>query len=98
MLAADNRSFAETSPRVAAQPTSERLDRWATHFIATPHATDPLGIPIISTKLAIPAPSPDQIARPRLLERLDQRGHRALTLVVAPAGYGKTALLGGWAQ
>jgi LuxR family maltose regulon positive regulatory protein len=98
MLAADNRSIAETLFRVAAQPPNDYHDYWATHFITTTHAADPLGIPIISTKLAIPAPGADQIARPRLLEQLDQRGHRAVTLVVAPAGYGKTALLGAWAQ
>ena len=36
--------------------------------------------------------------RPRLTERLDEALGRGVVLVCAPAGYGKTALLAGWAQ
>ena len=36
------------------------------------------------------------VARPRLIDRLDEGLHRKLTLVCAPAGFGKTTLLGGW--
>lgn len=45
--------------------------------------------------LVIPQVIPGQIARPHLVERL-QTGKR-LTLVVAPAGFGKTTLLAQWA-
>lgn len=38
------------------------------------------------------------ITRPRLLAALDQALARRLTLVIAPAGYGKTTLLAEWAQ
>src|SRR5215212_651392 len=34
--------------------------------------------------------------RPRLIERLNEGLHRKLTLVSAPAGFGKTTLLGEW--
>lgn len=54
--------------------------------------------PLLATKFYIPPPAPDQLARPRLLRRLDetlQPGGR-LALVCAPAGYGKTTLLSGW--
>ncbi|MEX2598158.1 MAG: helix-turn-helix transcriptional regulator, partial [Dehalococcoidia bacterium] len=37
------------------------------------------------------------MARPRLIERLDQGMERKLTLVSAPAGFGKTTLLAEWA-
>jgi LuxR family maltose regulon positive regulatory protein len=53
----------------------------------------------LATRLYIPSPRPDIVARPRLLERLDDAprlGHR-LTLVSAPAGFGKTTLLSAWA-
>lgn len=40
-----------------------------------------------------PRPDPDWIARPRLVERLSRRFERQVMLVVAPAGYGKTAAL-----
>src|SRR4029450_10882923 len=38
------------------------------------------------------------LARPRLLERLTQGTALKLTLVCAPAGFGKTSLLGEWAR
>ena len=53
-------------------------------------------VPILATKLYVPTPQPKIVARPRLIERLDEGLHRKLTLVSAPAGFGKTTLLGGW--
>jgi len=53
-------------------------------------------VPILATKLYVPTPQPKMVARPRLIERLDEGLHRKLTLVSAPAGFGKTTLLGGW--
>ena len=54
--------------------------------------------PLLTTKLYIPPPRPDLIPRPRLIERLDQGLHlgRKLTLITAPAGFGKTTLLSEW--
>jgi LuxR family maltose regulon positive regulatory protein len=51
---------------------------------------------LLQTKLFIPPVRPGYIPRPRLLERLAQGLHRRLTLISAPAGFGKTALLGAW--
>src|SRR5919108_4517020 len=53
---------------------------------------------LLATKLHIPHPRPDFLTRPRLLERLTQATARELTLVCAPAGFGKTTLLAGWAR
>jgi LuxR family transcriptional regulator, maltose regulon positive regulatory protein len=53
-------------------------------------------VPILATKLYVPTPQPKIVARPRLIERLDEGLHRKLTLISAPAGFGKTTLLGGW--
>ncbi|MBN1400787.1 MAG: LuxR family transcriptional regulator, partial [Anaerolineae bacterium] len=52
------------------------------------------------TKLHIPSPRPDWVPRPRLIERLNQglALGRPLTLVCAPAGYGKTTLVAQWLQ
>jgi LuxR family maltose regulon positive regulatory protein len=53
---------------------------------------------LLATKFYIPPALPNLVSRQRLFERLDeglQRGNR-LTLISAPAGYGKTTLLGGW--
>ncbi len=41
---------------------------------------------------------PGMVPRPRLAERLDEGLGRGLVLVCAPAGYGKTVLLAGWAR
>jgi len=51
---------------------------------------------ILQTKLQRPPVTPDLIARPRLFEQLDTERVRPLTLVSAPAGYGKTTLISGW--
>jgi LuxR family maltose regulon positive regulatory protein len=53
---------------------------------------------LLTTKRAIPAPRPQTLPRPRLADLLDQAVDRKLTLVAAPAGYGKTSLLSAWAQ
>ena len=51
---------------------------------------------LLRTKLYIPPPRQQQVPRPRLIERLDAGLHRKLTLVSAPAGFGKTALVSEW--
>jgi len=52
--------------------------------------------PLLTTKLYIPPPRPNLVSRPRLIERLNAGLHRKLTLVSAPAGFGKTTLLSEW--
>jgi LuxR family transcriptional regulator, maltose regulon positive regulatory protein len=51
---------------------------------------------ILTTKLNVPPPRPDWVSRPRLIERLDEGLKRRLTLVCAPAGFGKTTLITSW--
>jgi LuxR family transcriptional regulator, maltose regulon positive regulatory protein len=55
------------------------------------------GPPLLPTKLVVPAPRARAVHRGRLLERLAGAGRVPLTLVVAPAGFGKTTLLAQWA-
>ncbi|MBV7337478.1 LuxR C-terminal-related transcriptional regulator [Chloroflexi bacterium TSY] len=52
--------------------------------------------PILQTKLYAPPPRPDLIQRPRLIEKLNNGIHRKLTLISAPAGFGKTTLVSDW--
>jgi LuxR family transcriptional regulator, maltose regulon positive regulatory protein len=53
---------------------------------------------LLATKLHVPRPRPGFLARPRLLRRLAEGTAHELTLVCAPAGFGKTSLLGDWAR
>ncbi|WP_432841305.1 LuxR C-terminal-related transcriptional regulator [Dactylosporangium sp. CA-092794] len=52
--------------------------------------------PLVATKLLIPAIRQSVVARPRLRERLVRGAAARLTLVSAPAGFGKTTLLSAW--
>ena len=57
-----------------------------------------MSAPILATKLYVPPPPPRAISRPRLIERLNtglSAGHK-LTLISAPAGFGKTTLVSEW--
>jgi LuxR family maltose regulon positive regulatory protein len=51
---------------------------------------------ILTTKLYIPTLRTDLIPRPSLYERLDEGSNRKLTLVSAPAGFGKSTLISSW--
>ncbi|HEU5098500.1 MAG TPA: adenylate/guanylate cyclase domain-containing protein, partial [Roseiflexaceae bacterium] len=58
-----------------------------------------VGVPasqLLATKLYMPRARPNLVARPRLFARLDAELHGVLTLVCAPAGFGKTTLLADW--
>jgi len=52
--------------------------------------------PILVTKLFIPAARPELVPRLRLIERLCAGLHRKLTLISAPAGFGKTTVVTEW--
>ncbi len=57
-----------------------------------------MAVPLLKTKLYVPRIRSELVQRPRLIERLDRgirSGHK-LTLVSAPAGFGKTTLLANW--
>lgn len=50
-------------------------------------------IELLSTKLFIPRPRKNLVSRPRLVDHLNAGLDRKLTLIAAPAGFGKTTLL-----
>jgi LuxR family maltose regulon positive regulatory protein len=72
--------------------------------VAEPPATSPVEVAasqedaLLATKLYVPGPQPGFVARPRLVERLEEGLARGLLLVCAPAGFGKTSLLADWAR
>ena len=52
---------------------------------------------LLLTKFYLPHLRAEHLLRPRLTQRLDEVFARKLTLVCAPAGYGKTTLIAEWA-
>lgn len=51
---------------------------------------------ILVTKFFVPPSRSKLVPRPRLIERLDKSLHHKLTLISAPAGFGKTTLVTEW--
>ncbi|MFC1879120.1 LuxR C-terminal-related transcriptional regulator [Chloroflexota bacterium] len=51
---------------------------------------------ILVTKLFIPPTRPEFVPRPGLIKQLNEGLHRKLTLISAPAGFGKTTLVSEW--
>ncbi|HKV59570.1 MAG TPA: LuxR family transcriptional regulator, partial [Ktedonobacteraceae bacterium] len=51
---------------------------------------------LLSTKLALPRPHQSLVLREQLLARLDEGIEHRLTLLSAPAGFGKTTLMSEW--
>jgi len=51
---------------------------------------------LLTTKLFIPQSRSDRVSRPRLAKQLDNGLQGKLTLVSAPAGFGKTTLVSEW--
>lgn len=53
---------------------------------------------LLATKFTIPPVRSDLVARPRLVHTLEACMEHPLTLLAAPAGFGKTVLLSAWAH
>ena len=81
-MAVDIEGAGAQSPRVPSSPSPSGGMRRA--------------VPILATKLHVPAPRPKGRPPPRLIERLNEGLHHKLTLISAPAGFGKTTLVSEW--
>ena len=57
-----------------------------------------MSAPILRTKLFVPTTRPELVSRPHLIEQLNHGLDRKLTLISAPAGFGKTTLVTDWLQ
>jgi len=60
------------------------------------HEPTAAALPLLATKYYAPRWRPGLVSRPHLLTRLDHSAGGTLTLVAAPAGFGKSTLLGEW--
>ena len=65
---------------------------------ATPlsSATSLPSLHLLTTKITVPPARPNMMLRPRLTQRMNAAMRSPLTLIVAPAGWGKTTLLTAW--
>ncbi len=81
---ASNPAFdiAKPAPPASAGPPST---------VPSAHPTD-----LLMTKLYVPPARSSMVPRPRLTDRLNAAVRSRLTLIVAPAGWGKTTLLSAW--
>ncbi len=93
---------AEGASQEVASPTPgpSPAMRSASHTGTAPHAlhnahNDAHDL-LLATKLHLPRPRAQLVPRSHLVERLQQGVAGALTLVSAPAGFGKTTLLAQW--
>ncbi len=67
--------------------------------LSLPHLAGPLSLvesPFFRSKFRIPSDPHHFVARPRLLDLLDDLAEYPVTAIVAPAGAGKTALAADW--
>lgn len=55
-----------------------------------------MSMPILTTKLYIPLPRSKLVKRSHLIQQLNEGINRKLTLISAPAGFGKTTLVSEW--
>jgi LuxR family maltose regulon positive regulatory protein len=63
---------------------------------ARPPAAPTQPLTLLTTKLYVPPPRTNLVARPRLVQRLQTGLAGKLTLIAAPAGFGKTTLVSEW--
>jgi LuxR family transcriptional regulator, maltose regulon positive regulatory protein len=95
--------FTSEVPLIARyQPVASSQPRHG-HWLLPKHTSSadsrynwPMSTPILTTKLYLPPLRPDVVLRSRLIARLSAGLHRKLTLICAPAGFGKTTLLSAW--
>src|SRR5437588_5341308 len=59
-------------------------------------ATSMPSLHLLTTKISVPPARLNMVMRPRLTQRMNTALRGALTLIVAPAGWGKTTLLSAW--
>ena len=60
------------------------------------HTLPPAIVPLVQTKLIAPELRAEYITRPRLMALMNEGRDRRLTLLSAPAGFGKTTMLAQW--
>ena len=86
----------ETDIPIATDDTRAPAGLTSRHYLLPSNQqSDPL-TPLLTTKLHVPRPRAQLVSRPQLTERLQEGIQGSLTIISAPAGFGKTTLLAQW--
>ena len=93
----DSRPFPVDVPRSAPGRREVRRCRITASDAISQACPDSAPI-LLQTKLHRPRLPRDLVTRERLIERLNREAERPLILVCAPAGFGKTTLIGSWLE
>jgi LuxR family maltose regulon positive regulatory protein len=92
-LTLDRLNQAAATLAAADEPAAPRpVARAAAH----PASTPAVSANVLATKLFVPPARTNLVVRPRLFERVEAGLRGKLTLIAAPAGFGKTTLLSAW--
>ncbi|WP_233258138.1 LuxR C-terminal-related transcriptional regulator, partial [Micromonospora sp. S4605] len=75
-----------------------RMPEEQNRTVVTAAVRGPAGTPLLASRLRPPALPDPVLLRPRLLDALDRGTGGPVTLVSAPAGWGKTTLLASWCR
>src|SRR5205085_11047062 len=92
-LSAENEAQMPAHDSLAARGANGEVDATRRPLLA--QRRTPLD-PLLLTRLHVPRPRTHLVPRSHLTERLQQGVERALTLISAPAGFGKTTVLAQW--
>lgn len=77
----------------------ERLEEAAKNILQTNAAAEARSVQRVArTKMFVPALRPGHVVRQRLLQRMRSGAQLPITVVMAPAGYGKTTLVADWVR
>lgn len=91
-------TLAKASTEGAAGEDNPNMTSLPTEQAEPPFATSTSDLPLLATKFHMPKLRAPLVHRPHLIERLQQAAEHPLTLIAAPAGFGKTTLLSAWLE
>lgn len=93
--AAQRSNKSSTAPLPEHPPRNQQSADWVP---PPPTEVPQRSLLLLTTKLHVPQPHARLLSRPHLIERLQAGLARSLTLIAAPAGFGKTTALASWVQ
>lgn len=90
------RKHMEQKPEEETRRLYEQIQGWEEAEQVEDSPNRSASFPLLKTKLYIPSPPSPRVIRPHLIDHLGEVENKALTIISAPAGFGKTTLLAEW--